>query len=117
MRKLPVLLIVLLTSLNGHAVHECGSPHLAISSNGHADQGCENLKETDFFYGDPRGDAPELSVRGRHNVGVRTLQLVNLNQLDILSYSEQQTNPRYDRKLTIEVWYPAKLQADQKQIT
>jgi predicted dienelactone hydrolase len=117
MRKLPVLLILLIVSLNGHAVHECGSPHLVISSDGHPNHGCENLKEADFFYGDPRGDAPELSVRGRHKVGVRTLQLVNLNQLDILSYSEQQPNPRYDRKLTIEVWYPAKLQADQKQIT
>lgn len=117
MRKLVVLIISLLVSLNGHAVHECGFPHSSDSSDEQAEHGCENLRETDFFYGDPRGDAPELSARGSHKVGVRTLQLVNLNQLDILSYSDQQPNPHYDRKLTVEVWYPAKLQADQKQIT
>jgi predicted dienelactone hydrolase len=117
MRKLPILLILLLLSHKGFAVHECGSPHLSGSTAEHAEHGCDNLKETDFFYGDPRGDAPELSPRGSHKVGVRTLQLVNPNQLDILSYSEQQPNPHYDRKLTIEVWYPAKLKADQKQIT
>ena len=82
-----------------------------------AEHGCDKLKETDFFYGDPRGDAPELAARGELNVGVRTLQLVNLNQLDILSYSEQQPNPRYDRELPVEVWYPAILGAGETQIT
>jgi len=87
------------------------------SADEHTEHGCENLKETDFFYGDPRGDAPELSARGSIKVGVRTLQLVNLDQLDILNYSELQPNPRYDRKLTVEVWYPAKLQVGETQIT
>lgn len=115
MHKLAVLLITILLSLNSHAVHECGSPHTVDSEQ--AEHGCDMLKETDFFYGDPRGDAPELAARGKFKVGVRTLQLVNLNQLDILSYSEQQPNPRYDRKLPIEVWYPAMLGAGETQIT
>ena len=117
MHKLAVLVIPLLISLNSHAVHECGSPHMTNSEDQHTEHGCENLKETDFFYGDPRGDAPELSARGSIKVGVRTLQLVNLDQLDILNYSELQPNPRYDRNLTVEVWYPAKLQVGETQIT
>ena len=115
MRKPAVLLITVLLSLNSHAVHECGSPHITDSD--HTEHGCDSLKETDFFYGDPRGDAPALAARGELKVGVRTLQLVNLNQLDILSYSEEQPNPRYDRQLTVEVWYPARLRAGETQIT
>jgi predicted dienelactone hydrolase len=38
---------------------------------------------------------------------VQTMNLVNPNQVDILNYSETNTDPRYDRKLTVEVWYPA----------
>lgn len=117
MRKLSVLLVLLLLSYNAYAVHECGAPHLPDSAEGHGEHGCAQLKETDFFYGDARGDAPELAVRGSHKVGVRTVQLVNPDQLDILNYSKQQSNPRYDRKLTLEVWYPAKLGAEQAQIT
>jgi predicted dienelactone hydrolase len=60
-----------------------------------------------FFYGDTRPDAPELASRGPFNVGVRTLKVVNPNQIDILKYSEENTDPRYDRPLTLEAWYPA----------
>ena len=60
-----------------------------------------------FFYGDPRPDAPELAYRGSFNVGVRTLEVIHPNQIDILKLSEENTDPRYDRPLTLEVWYPA----------
>jgi len=60
-----------------------------------------------FFYGDARPDAPELAYRGSFNVGVRTLEIINPNQIDILKLSEENTDPRYDRPLTLEVWYPA----------
>ena len=60
-----------------------------------------------FFYGDARADAPDLAYRGSYHVGVRTLEVVNPNQIDILNYSEENTDPRYDRPLTLEVWYPA----------
>jgi predicted dienelactone hydrolase len=60
-----------------------------------------------FFYGDARADAPELAYRGSFSVGVRTLEIINPNQIDILNYSVDNTDPRYDRPLTLEVWYPA----------
>ncbi|ULH15124.1 dienelactone hydrolase [Deinococcus sp. KNUC1210] len=67
------------------------------------------------FPGDLRPDAPELSARGPHAVGVRTLQLTNKNQLDIAKAATPLT--RYDRPLTVEVWYPATLKAGETQVT
>ena len=71
----------------------------------------------DFVYGDARVDAPELAARGPYHVGVRTLEIINPDQLDILSYSETDTNPRYDRELTLEVWYPAVIPAGEEELT
>lgn len=55
--------------------------------------------------------APELAAYGSHTVGVRMLQLANPNQIDILQLSNADPLPaelpRYDRPLTVEVWYPA----------
>ncbi|MFS4492029.1 alpha/beta hydrolase family protein [Maribacter sp. 2308TA10-17] len=65
----------------------------------------------EFLYGDPLPDAPELSIRGAYSVGVRTLNLVNKNQIDILN-SKEGEDPLYDRPLTAEVWYPATLPND-----
>lgn len=70
----------------------------------------------EFFYGDARPDAPELAHRGSFNVGVRTLKVVNPNQIDILKFSEENTDPRYDRPLTLEVWYPAIRPADTPEV-
>ncbi|SDH19324.1 MULTISPECIES: dienelactone hydrolase [unclassified Duganella] len=69
------------------------------------------------YYGDLRPDAPELAARGALQVGVRTLVAENKDQLDILRYSAEQPNPRYTRKLTLEVWYPARLAEGQKEHT
>ncbi|GGM12567.1 alpha/beta hydrolase family protein [Deinococcus aerophilus] len=57
--------------------------------------------------GDARPDAPELSARGPYAVGVRTLTLTNPGQLDIVKAPKEGEIPRYDRPLTVEVWYPA----------
>lgn len=57
--------------------------------------------------GDLRPDAPELASRGQYAVGVRTLNLVNKGQLDIVKAPKEGAIPRYDRPLTVEVWYPA----------
>ncbi|AVO37238.1 dienelactone hydrolase [Pukyongiella litopenaei] len=58
-----------------------------------------------------RADAPELSAYGEHAIGVRTLELVNPDQVDILSIDPAAAPPdelpRYDRPLPVEVWYPA----------
>ncbi|MEQ9374302.1 MAG: dienelactone hydrolase [Imperialibacter sp.] len=58
-----------------------------------------------FVYGDALPDAPELSTRGSYAVGVQTIEVVNKNQVDVLSYAKDSL-ARYDRKLTLEVWYP-----------
>lgn len=70
-----------------------------------------------FLYGDPRPDAPALAYRGDYPVGVRTVDLVNPDQLDILNYSAADPNPRYDRSLKVEIWYPAVLGTDEQQLT
>ncbi len=67
-----------------------------------------SLFAQNFLYGDPLPDAPELAARGDYPVGVRTLGLVNKNQIDIL-HSKDGVDPLYDRPLTIEIWYPAVL--------
>jgi len=54
-----------------------------------------------------RPDAPALARHGEHAIGVRTIEVVNPNQIDVLKAAAGQEPPRYDRKLTLEVWYPA----------
>jgi predicted dienelactone hydrolase len=59
-----------------------------------------------------RPDAPALAQYGKFSVGVRTIQLVNPKQLDIVKAKAGEPTPTYDRPLTVEVWYPAKPNAD-----
>lgn len=59
-----------------------------------------------FIYGDALPDAPDLAMRGDFSVGVRTMELVNKDQPDINNI-EQGAAPLYDRKMLVEVWYPA----------
>jgi predicted dienelactone hydrolase len=54
-----------------------------------------------------RPDAPELAVPGPHAIGVRTIELINKDQINILNVEAGKDHPRYDRPLTVEVWYPA----------
>jgi predicted dienelactone hydrolase len=53
-----------------------------------------------------RPDAPELARLGAHPVGVKTLELVNPAQLDVLAAIAGQPAVS-DRKLVVELWYPA----------
>lgn len=53
-----------------------------------------------------RSDAPVLARVGPFAVGVQTLDVVNPDQLDIVSVTGPDAMPRYDRPLTLEVWYP-----------
>jgi len=62
---------------------------------------------TNFYYGDPLPDAPELAAPGPFAVGVTTMELINEGQLNIQEISGG-VAPTYDRNLTVEVWYPAK---------
>ena len=53
-----------------------------------------------------RPDAPKLAQLGGHPVGVKTLELVNPAQLDVLAAMAGQP-ASIDRKLVVELWYPA----------
>lgn len=56
-------------------------------------------------------NAPELAAYGDLPVGVRRIELVNENQIDVVATAALPTRPaelpRYDRPLTVEMWYPA----------
>ena len=67
---------------------------------------CGQQAQKALVYGDLLPDAPELSARGQYSVGVRTLDLVHKDQIDILNYGKSEDS-LYDRPLTIEIWYPA----------
>ncbi|MDL5512848.1 dienelactone hydrolase family protein [Arenibacter sp. M-2] len=67
-----------------------------------------NAQNESFIYGDALPDAPELASRGAYKIGVRTLDLVNKGQVDVLN-SKNGMDPIYDRPLKVEVWYPALL--------
>ncbi|WP_136659525.1 dienelactone hydrolase [Nitratireductor sp. XY-223] len=54
-----------------------------------------------------RPDAPALAAHGDSPIGVRTVQITNPGQIDILKVEDGKDLPRYDRPLTLEVWYPA----------
>ena len=58
--------------------------------------------------------APELAPYGKYAIGVRTVQATDKNRPDILNTKEGGPTARYDRTLTLEVWYPAALAAGQK---
>ncbi len=58
--------------------------------------------------------APELASFGEYAIGVRTIQATDKNRPDILKTTEGGPVARYDRALTLEVWYPASLGASER---
>lgn len=58
--------------------------------------------------------APELAAFGPNAIGVRTIPLIDKNRPDILNIKEGGATVRYDRPLTLEVWYPATLAPGQQ---
>jgi predicted dienelactone hydrolase len=68
------------------------------------------------YFSVPPVDAPELASRGPFAVGVRTVELVNPRQPDILHFDKESGKaPLYDRPLTIEIWYPATIPAGKEE--
>ena len=64
------------------------------------------------FFSVPGVDAPELAAWGAHQIGVRTLDLKNAAQPDVLNFNKETNQaPLYDRPLKIELWYPALIPA------
>ena len=58
-------------------------------------------------------DAPELAGFGPHAIGVRTLSVSEPDRVDILNTRADSEAPRYERTLTVEVWYPAQSEGHQ----
>ncbi len=56
-----------------------------------------------------RADAPELAQFGNLDIGVRTLEVVARDRVDVVDTERGSENIIYDRSLTIEIWYPANL--------
>jgi len=58
-----------------------------------------------------RPDAPALAAYGDYDTGVRAVHLVNPGQIDVLALDASGDRPdplpRYDRPLTVQVWYPS----------
>jgi predicted dienelactone hydrolase len=73
-----------------------------------------NGQSNEFVIGDPLPDAPELAVRGSYKVGVQTLEFVNKNQVDVLNRKDG-IDPLYDRRLKVEIWYPATIEGSSKE--
>lgn len=61
-----------------------------------------------------RHDAPELARFGEYDIGVRTLELTDADRPDVLNTVEDEETTYYDRRLTVEVWYPAMLGENQE---
>ena len=59
--------------------------------------------------------APELASYGPLAIGVRTIQVTDRNRPDILNTKPGEPTARYNRTLTVEVWYPASPAPDQAQ--
>ena len=58
--------------------------------------------------------APELAAFGPRDIGVRTIEATDRNRPDILNTKAGEATARYDRTLTLEVWYPATLSGGQQ---
>jgi predicted dienelactone hydrolase len=58
--------------------------------------------------------APDLAPFGSYAVGVGTLDVTDKHRPDILNTKEGGPMARYDRTLTLEIWYPAVLAPGQK---
>jgi predicted dienelactone hydrolase len=58
-------------------------------------------------------DAPELARLGQFAVGIRTLSLVQAEQVDVLAFNATTASfPKANRTLTVDLWYPARVAAD-----
>jgi dienelactone hydrolase len=79
---------------------------------------CSAQTASPAFYSVPPADAPELAPEGKYSVGVRTIELKNPGQPDILNFDKATGKaPLYDRPLTVEIWYPAVIPEGKQELT
>jgi predicted dienelactone hydrolase len=63
-------------------------------------------------------DAPELAALGKYAVGVRSITLVDRNQLDLGAIDPKTGIPaQRDRSLKVEIWYPSRAVAGATPVT
>jgi hypothetical protein len=55
----------------------------------------------------PGVDAPELAKPGPFGVGVRTIELVDPAQIDVLAFDPRNERAQRDRTLKVELWHPS----------
>ena len=67
--------------------------------------------------GDARPGAPLLAARGAGAAGVRTIEFVRPNALDVPAGRVDGHFPRRDRRLQVECWYPAEPSEDMAPVT
>ncbi|PCH61954.1 MAG: dienelactone hydrolase [SAR86 cluster bacterium] len=60
-----------------------------------------------------RHDAPQLAYFGEHAIGVRTLEFVDADRIDVINTTNGYDNVYYNRSLTVEIWYPAQLKENE----
>lgn len=73
------------------------------------------VNNASFIIGDALPDAPALAPRGPYKIGVQTVDFVHMNQLDILN-SKGGAEVMYNRPLKAEVWYPAVIPNNKKEL-
>jgi predicted dienelactone hydrolase len=79
---------------------------------------CCFLCSSQTYFSVPSPDAPELAPRGPYKVGVRTIELVHPGQIDILHFDKATGKaPVAERKLKVEIWYPALIPAGKEERT
>ncbi|MCG8415401.1 MAG: dienelactone hydrolase, partial [Pseudomonadales bacterium] len=61
-----------------------------------------------------RADAPELANFGEYTIGVRQVEFLARNRVDVVDTPRDGENIYYDRSLMIELWYPAVLEDGQE---
>ncbi|WP_320128765.1 hypothetical protein [uncultured Sphaerochaeta sp.] len=49
-------------------------------------------------------------------IGVRTIQMKVKDQVNVIAATDKDPYPMYDRPLTLEIWYPASLEAGTEQL-
>ena len=66
----------------------------------------------------PGTDAPELAAPGPFGVGFRTVEFTDLAQPDLLKANlETGAVPLHDRKLVVDIWYPANVAGKAPRVT
>lgn len=71
-----------------------------------------NLYAAEQLFTEQPGVMPELAKTGEYAVGVKTIEVVNPEQMDLTDFTSKK-----DRSLILEVWYPSKINSKSAKAT